>query len=153
LAVVASWPWPVTSSSLRIGRTFGPTEARCGLIPGARRGLQAGPAGALPVIIGHLITGRRSDAARAYELGLVNEVVSAAELDASVTSWVEDFLPSAGATVSVGERRRLNGVRTLPRAFLEALVGEGHHVRAGQRVDDAVDAGGGEVVRRARQYW
>ena len=51
------------------------------------------------VAIGHLITGRRFDAAHAYELGLVNEVVPTAELDASVTSWVEDVLRCAPLSV------------------------------------------------------
>lgn len=48
-------------------------------------------------------------------------------------------------------RRRLNGVRTLPPAPLVRLVGEGHDVDAGQRVDQAVGAGGGQVVHRAGQ--
>lgn len=38
-------------------------------------------------------------AARAYELGLVNEVVPAADLDAHVEQWVADILRSAPLSV------------------------------------------------------
>ena len=38
-------------------------------------------------------------------------------------------------------RWRLNGVRTLPPAPWVSLVREGHHLGAGQRGDDAVQAG------------
>jgi dehydration protein DpgD len=57
--------------------TFGLPEARLGLIAGAGGVFRLTRQIPLRVAIGHLITGRRLSASRAYELGLVNEVVSA----------------------------------------------------------------------------
>ncbi len=45
--------------------------------------------------MGMLFTGKRISAARALELGLVNEVVPRAELDATVQRWVTDILACA----------------------------------------------------------
>ena len=45
--------------------------------------------------MGMLFTGKRISAARALELGLVNEVVPRAELDATVQRWVNDILACA----------------------------------------------------------
>jgi dehydration protein DpgD len=69
-------------------------------LPEPRRGLIAGAMGVhrlprhLPyhVAMGHLLTGRPMTAARAYELGLVNEVVPAEGLDEAVDAWVNDVL-------------------------------------------------------------
>ncbi|WP_422769594.1 enoyl-CoA-hydratase DpgD [Plantactinospora sp. WMMC1484] len=81
-------------------------DARFGL-PEARLGLVAGAGGVfrlsrqLPVrtALGHLMTGRQLGARRAHELGLVNEVVPAAELDDCVGSWVGDLLTCAPLAV------------------------------------------------------
>ncbi len=69
-------------------------------LPEPRRGLIAGAMGVhrLPrhvpyhVAMGHLLTGRPMTAARAYELGLVNEVVESSRLDAAVDGWIADIL-------------------------------------------------------------
>ncbi len=45
--------------------------------------------------MGMLFTGKRISAARALELGLVNEVVSRTALDAAVQRWVDDILACA----------------------------------------------------------
>jgi len=45
--------------------------------------------------MGMLFTGKRISAARALELGLVNEVVPRAGLDAAVQRWVDDILACA----------------------------------------------------------
>ncbi|MDB5873053.1 MAG: crotonase [Ramlibacter sp.] len=45
--------------------------------------------------MGMLFTGKRISAARALELGLVNEVVPRAGLDAAVRRWVDDILACA----------------------------------------------------------
>lgn len=42
-----------------------------------------------------LFTGKRASAAQALEMGLVNEVVPRAELDATVARWVQDILACA----------------------------------------------------------
>jgi dehydration protein DpgD len=49
--------------------------------------------------MGHLITGRAMSAGRAYELGLVNEVVPATGIDDCVSRWVEDILRCAPLAV------------------------------------------------------
>ncbi|HEY8978214.1 MAG TPA: enoyl-CoA-hydratase DpgD [Streptomyces sp.] len=76
-------------------------------LPEARLGLMAGAGGVfrltrqLPwkTAMGHLLTGRRMDARRAFELGLVNEVVAADALDACVDGWIEDILRCAPLSV------------------------------------------------------
>jgi crotonobetainyl-CoA hydratase len=45
--------------------------------------------------MGLLLTGRRISAAQALELGLINEVVPRAELDAAVDRWLADILACA----------------------------------------------------------
>ena len=42
-----------------------------------------------------LFTGKRATAAQAFDMGLVNEVVPRAELDAAVSRWVNDILACA----------------------------------------------------------
>lgn len=53
----------------------------------------------LKAAMGFLLTGRSMTAARAYELGLVNEVVPAESLDATVESWIDDILRCAPLAV------------------------------------------------------
>lgn len=72
-------------------------------LPEARLGLMAGAGGVFRLTrqlpfksaMGYLMTGRRMSASRAYELGLVNEVVPAERLDDAVESWVRDILRCA----------------------------------------------------------
>jgi|SRR6187402_383300 len=67
-------------------------EAALGLIPGAgglfRLTRQIPP----KVAMGYLLTGRKMTARRAYELGLVNEVVPISQLDDCTDAWVDDIL-------------------------------------------------------------
>lgn len=71
-------------------------------LPEPRRGLIAGAMGVhrlprqlpLKVAMAHLLTGRTMNASRAYELGLVNEVVPLARLDDAVDAWVREILSS-----------------------------------------------------------
>lgn len=74
---------------------FGLTEPRVGRLPldGGMVLLQR----KVPhnLAMGMLLTGRRVKADEAYRIGLVNEVVPAAELDTAVQRWVDDVLACA----------------------------------------------------------
>ncbi|MCP2319976.1 (3,5-dihydroxycyclohex-3-enyl)acetyl-CoA dehydratase subunit D [Nocardia amikacinitolerans] len=78
---------------------FGLTEARLGLVPGAGGVFRLPRQAPYRIALGHLLTGRRMSAARAAELGLVNEVVPVDDLDASTESWVADILACAPLSV------------------------------------------------------
>ncbi|MGW1774916.1 enoyl-CoA-hydratase DpgD [Streptomyces sp. NPDC002104] len=95
-------------------------------LPEAKLGLMAGAGGVfrltrqLPwkTALGHLLTGRPMDARRAYELGLVNEVVPAADLDACVEGWVADLLRCAPLSVrAIKEAATKSASMTLEQAF------------------------------------
>ena len=77
------------------GATFGLPEARVGRMPldGGMTLLQR----QIPhrIAMGMLLTGQRIKAARALEMGLINEVVPRAELDAAVDRWVQQLLACA----------------------------------------------------------
>lgn len=79
--------------------TFGLPEARVGRMPldGGMTLLQR----QVPfhLAMGVLLTGKRISAAEAFRIGLVNEVVPRAELDAAVARWVEDVLACAPLSV------------------------------------------------------
>jgi enoyl-CoA hydratase/carnithine racemase len=51
-----------------------------------------------------LLTGKPISAQRAYELGLVNRVVPAAQLDAAVQEYVEAILASSDAVIRLGKK-------------------------------------------------
>ena len=79
--------------------TFGLPEPRVG-----RLALDGGIAllpRRLPHVLamGMLLTGRRTPAAEAWRMGLVNEVVPQAELDQAVERWVADILACAPLSV------------------------------------------------------
>jgi enoyl-CoA hydratase/carnithine racemase len=95
-------------------------------LPEPRRGLLAAGVGALrlprqiglKVAMGYLLTGRHMSAARAYELGLVNQVVPAADLDATVDEWVRDILRCAPLAVRATKEVAMQGLdKPLPEAF------------------------------------
>jgi crotonobetainyl-CoA hydratase len=79
--------------------TFGLPEARVGRLPldGGMTLLQR----QVPfhLAMGVLLTGKRISAAEAFRIGLVNEVVPRAELDAAVQRWVDDVLVCAPLSV------------------------------------------------------
>ena len=76
-------------------------------LPEARRGLIAGAMGIhrLPrqiphhLAMGYLLTGRHMSATRAAEIGLINEAVPMAELDAVVDGWVADIKRCSPAAI------------------------------------------------------
>jgi crotonobetainyl-CoA hydratase len=79
--------------------TFGLPEARVGRLPldGGMTLLQR----QVPfhLAMGVLLTGKRISVAEAFRVGLVNEVVPRADLDAAVQRWVEDVLACAPLSV------------------------------------------------------
>ncbi|MGW4060042.1 enoyl-CoA-hydratase DpgD [Amycolatopsis sp. NPDC004747] len=75
--------------------TFALPEARLGLIAGAGGVFRLVRQLPVKTAMGYLLTGRRMSARRALELGLVNEVVPAADLDDCVDGWVRDVLRCA----------------------------------------------------------
>lgn len=75
--------------------------------------------------MGYLLTGRHMSAARAYELGLVNQVVPLAELDAAVDEWVRDILRCAPLAVRATKEAAMRGMdMALPQAFYTAYDSE-----------------------------
>lgn len=97
---------------------FALPEARLGLIPGAGGVFRLTRQAPYRIALGHLLTGRPLPAARAYELGLVNEVVPAAQLNACVDGWVRDILRCAPLSVrAIKEAAAASAALPLERAF------------------------------------
>jgi len=78
---------------------FALPEAQLGLIPGAGGVFRLPRQIPVKVAMGYLLTGRRMSAARALQLGLVNEVVAPECLDQCVAEWISDLLKSAPLSV------------------------------------------------------
>jgi crotonobetainyl-CoA hydratase/dehydration protein DpgD len=98
--------------------TFGLPEARLGLMAGAGGVFRLTRQAPYRAAMGHLLTGRRMTAQRAYELGLVNEVVPAGQLDDCVAEWVGDLLKCAPLSVrAMKEVARESASLSLPDAF------------------------------------
>jgi enoyl-CoA hydratase/carnithine racemase len=113
-------------------------------LPEPRRGLIAGGVGVhrlprqigLKPAMGYLLTGRHMSAQRAYELGLVNEVVAAAELDDCVEGWVQDILRCAPLAVRATKEAAMLGLeRPLEEAFHAEYAAEVQR----QRSVDAIE--------------
>jgi crotonobetainyl-CoA hydratase/dehydration protein DpgD len=97
---------------------FALPETRLGLIAGAGGVFRLVRQAPFHVALGHLLTGRPMTAVRAYELGLVNEVVAADELDACVDGWVADLLRAAPLAVRAAkEAATKSATMPLPEAF------------------------------------
>jgi crotonobetainyl-CoA hydratase/dehydration protein DpgD len=96
-------------------------------LPEPRRGLIAGAGGVhrlprqipLKTAMGYMLTGRHMPIARAYELGLVNEVVPLAELDAAVERWVADIKRCSPLAIRATKEAAMKGLDapTLEAAF------------------------------------
>jgi crotonobetainyl-CoA hydratase/dehydration protein DpgD len=95
-------------------------------LPEPRRGLIASAGGVhrlprqigLRVALGYLLTGRSMSAARAYELGLVNEVVPRDKLDDAVEAWIADILKCAPLAVRSTKQCVMQGLHySLPEAM------------------------------------
>lgn len=98
--------------------TFALPEARLGLIAGAGGVFRLTRQLPLRTALGYLMTGRRMSAGRALELGLVNDVVPAEELDDCVEGWVRDILRCAPLAVRAVKEVTLRSVDlSLEQAF------------------------------------
>jgi dehydration protein DpgD len=78
---------------------FALPEVRLGLIPGAGGAFRLPRRIPLNAAMGYLLTGRQLAAARALQLGLVNDVVQPEHLDRCVTGWTDDLVRSAPLSV------------------------------------------------------
>ncbi|MGW6119055.1 enoyl-CoA-hydratase DpgD [Nocardia sp. NPDC055165] len=97
---------------------FGLPEVKLGLIPGAGGVFRLPRQVPYRVAMGHLLTGRPMSATRAYELGVVNEVVDESELDACVDRWAADVLACAPLSIrAIKESAALSANLPLPAAF------------------------------------
>ncbi|WP_181777169.1 enoyl-CoA-hydratase DpgD [Amycolatopsis pittospori] len=98
--------------------TFALPEAKLGLIAGAGGVFRLARQLPLKTAMGYLLTGREIPAARALELGLVNEVVPAEELDDCVDGWVDDILRCAPFAVrAIKEAAQTSTTMPLRQAF------------------------------------
>lgn len=98
---------------------FALPEARLGLIAGAGGVFRFTRQAPYRIAIGHLLTGRPMTAGRAYELGLVNEVVPSDRIDECVGRWVEDVLRCAPLSVrAIKEAAAVSATSPLEQAFV-----------------------------------
>jgi enoyl-CoA hydratase/carnithine racemase len=114
-------------------------------LPEPRRGLIAGAVGVhrlprqigLKVAMGYLLTGRHMSATRAYELGLVNQVVPAAQLREVVSNeWLPDILRCAPLAVRATKEATMKGLDyPLAQAFYTPYESE----RRRQMSEDSVE--------------
>ncbi|MCP2168544.1 enoyl-CoA-hydratase DpgD [Goodfellowiella coeruleoviolacea] len=115
---------------------FALTEARLGLIPGAGGVFRLTRQAPFRAAMGYLLSGRRMSARRAYELGLVNEVVPAEELDDHVARWVEDILACAPLSVrAIKEAATTAATLPLPQAFATRYVWEERRMHSRDAVE------------------
>jgi enoyl-CoA hydratase/carnithine racemase len=89
---------------------FGLPEPRVGLVAGAggihRLPQQVG----LKVAMGMMLTGKQIDAAEAYRIGLVNEVVPADQLMATAERWANEILECAPVAVRLTKEASMAGL-------------------------------------------
>ncbi|MFG2984866.1 enoyl-CoA-hydratase DpgD [Streptomyces sp. NPDC048258] len=116
-------------------------------LPEAKLGLMAGAGGVfrltrqLPwkTAMGHLLTGRPMDARRAYELGLVNEVVPSDDLDACVEGWVADLVRCAPLSVrAMKEAATKSATMPLEQAFATRYPWEERRMHSRDAVEGPV---------------
>ncbi|WP_375395692.1 enoyl-CoA hydratase-related protein [uncultured Sphingomonas sp.] len=108
-------------------------DTACFAVPEPKRGLIpfAGGVHRLPrqlplkTAMGYLLTGRDMSAARAYDLGLVNEVVPLDRLDAAVAGWTADILACAPLAIRAIRQAAMTGLgQPLPEAMAATYEAE-----------------------------
>ena len=98
--------------------TFALPEARLGLVAGAGGVFRLPRQIPTKIAMGYLLTGRSMTAQRAYELGLVNEVVPLDGLDACIDGWLADVLRCSPLSLkSIKEAVGRSSDLSLPDAF------------------------------------
>ena len=126
-------------------------------LPEPRRGLIAGSAGVhrlprqigLKPAMGYLLTGRHMSAMRAFQLGLVNEVVPANELTDTVKGYVDDILRCAPLAVRATKEAAVKGLEyPLAQAFYTRYEGE----VARQQSADALEGPRAFAEKRSPQW-
>ena len=113
-------------------------------LPEPRRGLIAGSAGVhrlprqigLKPAMGYMLTGRHIPADRAYQLGLVNEVVPLDKLDEAVDAWVADILRCAPLAVRATKEAAIRG---LDHPLAQAYYTKYDWNRRRERSEDALE--------------
>ena len=113
-------------------------------LPEPRRGLIAGGVGVhrlprqmgLKPAMGYLLTGRHMSATRAFELGLVNEVVSAEKLDETVEEWVRGILLCSPKAVRATKQAAMRGLDT---TLSQAYSNSYEYETARANSDDAIE--------------
>ena len=99
--------------------------------------------------MGYLLTGRHMSAQRAYELGLVNQVVPLAELDAAVDEWVRDILRCSPLALRSTKESTLRGLE-LPLSEATGRVWEWEAKRRSSR--DAAEGPRAFAEKRAPRW-
>jgi methylglutaconyl-CoA hydratase len=127
---------------------FGYTEVRIGFVPAlvsAFLTLQIGDKRARDL----LLTGRLFDAAEAYRLGLVNEVVVAEELAGRVRALAEGLM--ANSLESLGATKRLLAAQN--KAWLDAAIGMAMTANAESRGTHDFREGVAAFLEKRKPVW
>ncbi len=113
-------------------------------LPEPRRGLIAGAAGVhrlprqigLKPAMGYMLTGRHMSSARAYELGLINEVVPADRLRETVEGYVADILRCAPLAIRATKEASMKGLdKPLPEAFYTKYESEQRRLKSADALE------------------
>lgn len=127
---------------------FGYTEARIGFVPAlvsAFLALQIGEKQARDL----LLTGRQFDAAEAYRLGLVNEVVTPEELDGRVRALAQVLI--ANSPDSLAGTKRLLAAQNKP--WLDAAIAQGMEANARARETADFKEGIAAFLEKRKPVW
>jgi enoyl-CoA hydratase len=112
--------------------TFGLGEVRWGIIPTGGSHIRLPRQIPWAIAMELLLTGRPITAQRAYDIGLVNEVVPAAELMATAMKWAETICKNGPFAVRTAKEIAVRALNLEPGFVLEKALG--------QRVIDSEDA-------------
>jgi methylglutaconyl-CoA hydratase len=127
---------------------FGYTEARIGFVPAlvsAYLALQIGDKRSRDL----LMTGRLFDAAEAYRLGLVNEVIAAEDLDARVLQLAAVL--EANSPESLAATKRLMAAQN--KAWLDAAISEAMQANAQARGTADFSEGIAAFLEKRKPAW